>query len=499
MRGVSQTEANLSALETDRFETVIGLEVHIELSTCTKMFCGCPVTFGAEPNTMICPVCLGLPGALPVINEEAVRYAVRLGLALGADVRTFSKFDRKNYFYPDLPKGYQISQYEKPIVENGTLEIVSKDGRVRTVRIVRAHLEEDAGKLLHQEGEAYVDFNRAGVPLIEVVSAPDLRSPQEARAYVAELRAIAEALGISDVRMEEGSLRVDGNISIRPLGREDFGPRVEVKNVNSLRSLERALTYEAIRQREAYAEGQPLEGETRGWDEVRGRTYPMRSKEAENDYRYFPEPDLRPVQLAASIIEEERGRLPELPSDRRRRYEGLGLRVEEAQLLASRVGPAAYADAAIAKGLQPREVVAWILGEGARIENEGGPAIHAGRLPPEGLVRLAETVREGRIARTAAKELFERLVREGGDVDGRIEAEGLATITDRAALLDAVDHAITAQPKAAADVLGGKEKAIGALVGAAMRELSGRASAPEVTAALRERLARLAAEEDTRS
>lgn len=486
---MKQVESTLTAAGTDRFETVIGLEVHIELSTQTKMFCGCPVTFGAEPNTRICPVCLGLPGALPVINAEAVRYGIRLGLALGADVRTFSKFDRKNYFYPDLPKGYQITQYEQPIVEHGELDVVTDGSCVRHVEIIRAHLEEDAGKLLHQDGEAYVDFNRAGVPLIEVVSAPDLRSPQEARAYVAELRAIAEALGISDVRMEEGSLRVDGNVSIRPVGSTEFGPRVEVKNVNSLRSLERALTFEALRQREATLAGERVEGETRGWDEVRGRTYPMRSKEAENDYRYFPEPDLRPVVLAADIIEQERSTLPELPADRRRRYEGLGLRPEDALLLASRLGPAAYADEAIAAGLGPRDVVAWVLVEGARIENEGGPAIHMGQLPAKGLSRLVERLRDGSIARTAAKELFERLVRDGGDVDRRIADEGLAVISDAGALGEAIDHAIAAQPRAVSDVLAGKDKALGALLGAVMRELGGRASATEVTAALRARLA----------
>jgi aspartyl-tRNA(Asn)/glutamyl-tRNA(Gln) amidotransferase subunit B len=458
-------------------EYVIGLEVHIELSTRTKMFCSCPVTFGADPNTAVCPVCLGLPGALPRANAEAVRYGIRLGLALGATVRERGKFDRKNYFYPDLPKGYQISQYDAPLVEGGHIDVDDGLGGTRRVRIVRAHLEEDAGKLVHGEGEARVDLNRAGVPLLEVVSEPDMRSPQEARAYVAELRAIAEALQISDVRMEEGSLRVDANISLRPQGATTYGQRVEVKNMNSLRSLERALVHEGERQAALLGAGERVRGETRGWDEVRGATYAMRLKEGEDDYRYFPEPDLPPLVLAPGAVAQEHQALPELPAERRARYVSLGLRAEDAALLAGRLASARYFDAALTQGGPAREVAVWVLGEGARIENEGGPALADGGLPPAGLVRLLERLAAGDIARTAAKELFERIVREGGDVDGRIASEG-----------DAVDRVLSANEKAVADVLAGKEKAMGALVGGVMRELKGRARAPEVTEAIRSRL-----------
>lgn len=470
------------------FEYVIGLEVHIELSTRTKMFCACPVTFGAPPNTAVCPVCLGLPGALPRANAEAVRYGIRLGLALGATVRERGKFDRKNYFYPDLPKGYQISQYDAPLVEGGHIDVDDGQGGLRRVRIVRAHLEEDAGKLLHGEGEARVDLNRAGVPLLEVVSEPDMRSPQEARAYVAELRAIAEALGISDVRMEEGSLRVDANVSLRRRGERAYGQRVEVKNMNSLRALERAVAHEGERQAALLGAGERVRGETRGWDEARAATYPMRLKEGEDDYRYFPEPDLPPLVLHPDAVARERATLPELPADRRARYAGLGLRADDAALLAGRLGSARYFDAAVAAGGGAREVAAWVLGEGARIENEGGPALADGALPPEGLVRLIARLQGGDIARTAAKGLFERLVREGGDVDERIAREGLAVVRDEGALLDVVDRVLAANHKAVADVLGGREKAMGALVGGVMRELKGRARAPEVEEAIRGRL-----------
>jgi len=476
------------ALLADRFEYVIGLEVHIELSTRTKMFCACPVTFGAPPNTAVCPVCLGLPGALPRPNSEAVRFAIRLGLALGAQIRSRGKFDRKNYFYPDLPKGYQISQYDQPIVEGGHIDVPAAGGGVRRVRVERAHLEEDAGKLLHGEGEARVDLNRAGVPLVEVVSAPDLRSPSEARAYVAELRAIAEALGISDVRMEEGSLRVDANVSIRPAGETAYGQRVEVKNMNSLRSLERALVHEGARQAALVGAGERVRGETRGWDEARGVTYAMRLKEGEDDYRYFPDPDLPPLVLADDAVENERNALPELPAQRRSRYEGLGLRADDSALLAGRLGSARYFDAALAAGGDPRDLATWVLGEGSRIENEGGPSLAAGGLSPAQLVRLLARLREGAIARTAAKGLFESLVRDGGDVDQRIAAEGLAVVTDPGALNDAIERVLAQNAKAVADVQGGKDKAMGALVGGVMRELRGRARAPEVEAAIRARL-----------
>jgi aspartyl-tRNA(Asn)/glutamyl-tRNA(Gln) amidotransferase subunit B len=464
---------------------VIGLEVHIELRTASKMFCACPNAFGREPNTAICPVCLGLPGALPVPNAEAVRLAVRFGAAVGAEVRP-GKFDRKNYFYPDLPKGYQISQFDLPICVGGTVHVPTADGGERPIRLVRAHLEEDAGKLFHSAHGVRVDYNRAGVPLLEVVSQPDLRSPEEARLYFEELRLLALRLGISDARMQEGSLRADANISLRPDENAPYGTRVEVKNLNSFRAVERAMQHEALRQARLLDEGMAIRAETRGWDEERGVTYALRDKEGSEDYRYFPDPDLPPLALEPAMAERERASLPELPHRVRQRLVAAGVRPEDARLLASRPAALTLVDAAHARGAPLQAAATWLLVDGARIENAGGAGPGECALTGEALAGLIDLAQRGAINAATARGLFERLWREGGDPATIVAAEGLASVSDPAVLREAAEKAIAAHPQAVADVRAGKAKAIGPLVGSVMRATGGRAPAAEVERLIRE-------------
>ena len=374
-------------MSTNGWETVIGLEVHCELATETKLFCGCPNDFGAPPNTNVCPVCLGLPGSLPVLNQRAVEFALRVGEALNCDVPEESIFHRKNYFYPDMPKNYQVSQYDEPICGNGWLVVPGPDGTSNRVGIERAHLEEDAGKNSHVGGgsagrvhgadHSLVDYNRAGVPLLEIVSKPDLRSAEDARSYVAELRGVLEAIGVSDVKMEEGSLRVDANISLRPHGSEKLGTRAEIKNMNSLRSLGRALEHEAERQAEVLESGGAVIQETRHWDEEAGRTYSLRSKEESHDYRYFPEPDLVPVMPSAEWREQVRAAMPELPSARKARLiDAWGISDVDAGVLVGTPGLADYAESAVAAGAPAsgRDVANWVTGDLMAHLKEAGTA-----------------------------------------------------------------------------------------------------------------------------
>ena len=461
------------------FETVIGLEVHIELQTESKMFCSCPNRFGDPPNTNICPVCLGLPGALPRPNRAGIDAAIRMALALGCKVASRSKFDRKNYFYPDLPKGYQISQLDEPIGADGRVEVPGGG----EVRILRVQLEEDAGKLQHEAQGAVVDFNRAGVPLLEIVSAPDLRSPQEARAYWEEIRRIALALGISDARMEEGSVRADANISLRPAGSQELNPRVEIKNMNSFRFLERALAYEAERQAEVYRLGGRVEQETRGWDDPRGATFSQRSKEEAEDYRYFPEPDLLPFAIDRAHVEELRADLPELPRERRQRLLGLGLQEEQVRLVAESRSRTAFFDQATAAGGEAGEVAKWICGDLARLENDGRFDFDRPAFAAEELGELLRSLRGADLTGPAAKQVLALLADRGGTVRQAVGQLGLGRIDDLDAVRAEVRAVLAAEQKAVADLKAGRQQAMGFLVGQVMRRTRGRV-APDVAGRL---------------
>jgi aspartyl-tRNA(Asn)/glutamyl-tRNA(Gln) amidotransferase subunit B len=475
------------------WETVIGLEVHCELATETKLFCGCPNDLGAEPNTHVCPVCLGLPGSLPVLNERAVEFALRVGEALHCDVPEESIFHRKNYFYPDMPKNYQVSQYDEPICGNGWLMV----GTMR-IGIERAHLEEDAGKNSHVGGggggrvhgadHSLVDYNRAGVPLLEIVSKPDLRSSEEARAYVAELRGVLEAIGVSDVKMEEGSLRVDANISLRPAGAEKLGTRTEIKNMNSLRSLGRALEYEAVRQAEVLESGGSVTQETRHWDEEAGRTHPLRSKEESHDYRYFPEPDLVPVMPSAEWRDRVRAAMPELPTARKARLmEAWGISDTDAGVLVGTPGLADYAEAAtaVAPPGSGRDVANWVTGDLLAHLKDSGAAPVDLLLSPAGMAELVTLVGDGTLSRPLAKEVLSAaLSGEAGGSPAAIVAErGLAQVSDEAALAGAVRTVLDAHQGEVDRYRTGEDKdrkkLRGFFMGKVMAEMKGRGN-PQV-------------------
>jgi aspartyl-tRNA(Asn)/glutamyl-tRNA(Gln) amidotransferase subunit B len=471
------------------WETVIGLEVHCELATKTKLFCSCPNDFGAEPNTYVCPVCLGLPGSLPVLNERAVEFALRVGEALHCQVAEQSIFHRKNYFYPDMPKNFQISQYDEPICGNGWLAVGEK-----RVGIERAHLEEDAGKTSHMGGggggrvhgadHSLVDYNRAGVPLLEIVSKPDLRSPEEARAYVTELRGVLEAIGVSDVKMEEGSLRIDANISLRPAGTEKLGTRAEIKNMNSLRSLVRALEYEAERQAEVLDAGEAVFQETRHWDEAAGRTHPLRSKEESHDYRYFPEPDLVPMAPSEEWREQVRSAMPELPAARKARLmEAWGIADVDAGVLLGSAGLADYAEAAVAAGAPGREVSHWVTGDLLAHLKETGAAPAELALAPGGLAELVKLVGDGTLSRPLAKEVLAAALAGGGSPAAIVAERGLAQVSDEGALVAAVRAVLDSNPAELDRYRGGddkdRKKLRGFFMGKVMAEMKGRGN-PQV-------------------
>lgn len=462
-------------------EAVIGLEVHAQLATRTKLFCSCPAAFGAAPNAHVCPVCLGLPGALPVLNGQAVALALRVAEALGADIARRSAFARKNYFYPDLPKNYQITQYEEPLAANGRLE-VPVPGATRPVRVVRLHLEEDAGKLVHDPagaGATLVDLNRAGVPLLEIVTAPDLRGGAEAQACLARLRRTLLYLGACDGGMEEGSLRCDANVSVRPRGSAALGVKVEVKNVNSLRGLRRAIDHEAARQAQLLAEGSRVAPETRGWDADAGRTVPMRSKEGEPDYRYFPEPDLPPLVLAEAEIAAARAALPELPDAREARLaREWGLTPDDAALLTDTPALADYLEAT-ARALGDGPAAAhWIATELLKAAHELGASVAAFPVPPAALAGLLRLVRDGEVSGRAAKEVFAEMVATGAGAADVVARRGLRQLSDAEAIRPAVEHVLDAHPREVAAYLGGKRGLLAFFVGLVLRETGGRASPP---------------------
>jgi len=480
----------------DGFEAVIGLEVHAELLTRSKIFCGCSATFGAPPNTHVCPVCLGMPGVLPVLNRRVVEFAIRAGLATNCAIAPASRYARKNYFYPDLPKGYQISMYEEPLCTAGWLEIVL-DGGTRRVGLTRIHMEEDTGKNIHDAhaGGSLVDFNRGGVPLLEIVSEPDLRSPAEAGAYLRSLRSILQYLEICDGNMEEGSFRCDANVSVRPIGSDTLGTKVEIKNMNSFRNVERAVAYELARQVRAVADGERLVQETRLWDAEREETRSMRSKESAHDYRYFPEPDLLPLGVDQDWVDEVRASMPELPGPRRLRFERQhGLSAYDADVLTQRKDVADFFEAAVAAGGGAKAIANWVTTEVLRIVREekldDALVIRDWPLTPAQLASLSQLVERGTINRNTAKSLLPRLLRTGVDPDSLVAAEGLAQLSDRGALEHTVDEVIARHPDQVTQFRSGKDRVLGFLVGQVMKSTGGKANPQLVQELLRAALAR---------
>ena len=483
------------------YEAVIGLEIHAQLLTASKIFCGCSTAFGAAPNTHVCPVCLGFPGALPVLNRAAVDYAIRAALALGCTIHERSIFARKNYFYPDLPKGYQISQYERPLATDGAVTFATSDGP-RRIGIIRVHLEEDAGKSLHEgfvdsDRRTYVDYNRSGVPLIEIVTQPDLRSAADAAEFFARLRAILVWLGVNDGNMEEGSLRCDANVSVRAAGADTLGTKAEVKNLNSFRFLQKALEHEIARQIDVVSEGGRVVQETRLWDAASGRTVSMRSKEEAHDYRYFPDPDLPPVEVSAARIAEIRAAMPELPDARRQRLAAAYAlpAYDAAQLVASRA-LADYFEAVVAAGAPPKQASNWIMGELARKTKElaavaAAPA-EAGRyvLEPERLAELISLVEKGTISGSIAKEVFAKMVATGRRADDIVAAEGLSQIDDDSQIRALIDDVVARHADAVAQYHGGRAATFGFLVGQVMKAAAGKANPKRVNELLRDALAR---------
>ncbi len=474
------------------WETVIGLEIHAQLATASKIFSGAPTRYGAAPNTQACLVDLGYPGVLPVLNRGAVMMAVKFGLAVGAEIAPRSVFARKNYFYPDLPKGYQISQYELPIVSGGSVEIVTGDGEVKRIGLTRAHLEEDAGKSLHEgfEQRSGIDLNRAGTPLLEIVSEPDLRSASDAAAYMRAIHTLVRYLGICDGNMQEGSFRCDANVSVRRLGEQRLGTRTELKNLNSFRFMERAINFEIERQIDVLEEGGSVVQETRLYDADRDETRPMRSKEEANDYRYFPDPDLLPVEIDAETVESVRATLPELPDAKRRRLsEQYGVKADDAVVLAGARAMADYFEAVAAAGTSDGQTVAnWVLGELSAAMNRDGLDIEATRVDPEALAGLLDRIADGTLSGKLAKQVFEAMWAGEGDADTVIEAQGLRQITDEAEIRRLVDEVIEANPEQLQQYREGKTKVIGYFVGQVMKASRGKANPGEVNRILKARL-----------
>jgi aspartyl-tRNA(Asn)/glutamyl-tRNA(Gln) amidotransferase subunit B len=482
-----------------KYETVIGIEVHAQLRTASKMFCGCPTAAPAdgsdEPNSRVCPVCLGLPGTLPVINRRAVELVMLTGLALGCRVETDAvRFERKNYFYPDLPKGYQISQYALPLTSDGRLivPVPAEDGEV-AVGITRAHLEEDTARMQHAgRGYSVVDFNRAGIPLMEIVTEPDLRSPAQARAYGEALRELLRAIGASNADMEAGSMRIEGNVSLRPRGSTAFGTKVEVKNLNSFRSLERALEFEVARHADALERGEPLRQETRGWDEEAGRTIVQRSKEEANDYRYFPEPDLPPLRPSEAWVAELRAQLPELPAQRRARYVGeLRLSPYDAAVLTSDAALAGYFDAVVACGIEAKPAANWVSGEFSRLLNQHaaeGLRADAVALSPRRLAELIRAVETGEVSAANAKTVLAEVFETGMSPAEVIVRDGLSQVSDTGAIGAEIDAVLAEHPAQVDQYRGGNEKLFGFFVGQVMKRTAGRADAKLVNEELRRRL-----------
>lgn len=473
-----------------KYEAVIGLEVHAQMLTESKIFCGCSTRFGSEPNTQTCQVCIGMPGVLPVLNRKALEFAVRSGLAMNCSISSYSRFARKNYFYPDLPKGYQISQYELPICEHGHVDIFV-EGERRRIGITRIHMEEDAGKNIHEGGGNYsfVDLNRAGVPLMEIVSEPDIRTPVEASEYMRKLRTILRYLGVCDGNMEQGSLRCDANVSVRPAGSGELGVKVEMKNINSFRFVEKALEYEIKRQIRTLEEGGKIIQETRLWDPSTGTTQSMRTKEEAHDYRYFPEPDLVPIMVDQKWIDEIRASLPELPDAKRERFiSEYGLPEYDAELLTSEKATADWFEDAVKAGANPKSVANWMMGELMRLLNEENKTIEECPLEPEQLAEMLKLIDNGTISGKIAKTVFEEMYRTGKSADEVVREKGLTQISDESALEKAVDEVIAKHPAEVERFRGGDEKLIGFFVGQVMKATRGKANPQMVNEILKKKL-----------
>lgn len=485
----------MGAVQTNKkYETVIGLEIHVELLTESKIWCGCSTRFGNEPNTQVCPVCLGLPGALPVLNERAIEFAVKAGLAMDCTISRWTKFDRKHYFYPDLPKAFQTSQDDRPLCENGEVHFKWKD-EWRQVGITRVHLEEEAGKSLHSGDNilgsefTLVDYNRSGVPLIEIVTEPDIRSPEEARLFLETLRTLLLYTEISDCKMQEGSLRCDANISLRPVGATQFGDRAEIKNLNSFRAIQRALEYEEERQSALLDAGEKVVQETRHWNEQRGVTISMRSKEEAEEYRYMPDPDLLPVTLTDAQINEWNDQLPELPQEKEKRFiEQYDLPSYDAGVLTTSPAVADFFEAVAKESADAKLASNWVMGELLRILNDEGIEIGETSIKPKDLADLIVLVKKGVISNNVGKEVFEKVFNTGRSAMDIVKEEGLEQISDEGELEGFVDRAIEENPGPADDVRQGKDKAIGFLVGQVMRLSQGKANPQRVNELLRSRL-----------
>lgn len=465
-------------MSTSKYETVVGLEVHVELHTKTKIFCGCSTEFGAPPNSHTCPVCLGHPGVLPVLNRQAVDYAMKAAMALNCEIGDVSKFDRKNYFYPDSPKAYQISQYDQPIGLNGYIDI-EVDGKTKRIGITRLHLEEDAGKLTHVDGgfASLVDFNRVGTPLVEIVSEPEISSPEEARAYLEKLRAIMQYCEVSDVKMEEGSMRCDANISLRPWGQPEFGTRAELKNMNSFRGVVRGLEYEQYRQAEILDEGGEVVQETRRWDESQGKTFSMRGKEEAHDYRYFPDPDLVTLHIDQAWKDRVRASIPELPDARKARYTSeYGLPEYDAGVITSSKALADLFESSLDYTKDAKAVANWIMGDLLGYLNSNSLELSDVLLTGQGLGEMIGLLEKGTISSKIAKTVFKEMLQSGKLPQQIVEEQGLVQISDEGAILAIVQEVIASNPASVEDYKAGKEKAIGFLVGQVMKQSKGKAN-----------------------
>ena len=473
------------------WEIVMGLEVHTELATKTKIFCGCSTAFGSEPNTHVCEICSGMPGTLPLLNERVVEFAVRTGLATNCQITQKNKFDRKNYFYPDLPKAYQISQLYLPICRNGYIEVKGENGEPKKIGIHEIHMEEDAGKLIHDEFEdcTLVDYNRCGVPLLEIVSEPDFRSADEVIEYLEKLRAILQFTGVSDCKMQEGSLRADVNLSVRPKGQKEFGTRTEMKNLNSFHAIARAIAYESRRQIDLLEDGEAVVQETRRWDDNKGYSYAMRSKEDAQDYKYFPEPDLPPIEISDARIQEIRESMPELPEQKKQRYrEELGLPEYDTEILTGNMAFVTLFEEAVKLCDSPKDVANWIMGEVMKLLNDTGTLPEDMTLAPEKLAVVIQMVKSGKINRGTGKTVLEKVFTDGVDPESYVQENNLAQITDLGAIRPVLEEVIAANEKSVSEYKAGKTQAMGYIMGQAMRALKGKAPAQEVQKMLHELL-----------